>query len=1080
MRLKLTILIALCLFGQSLLRAQSEGLTGTIVGRIIDGATGPDLAGVALVFRSMDNPEIAALAGLTDLEGRFRVENAPVGEYEARLFKVGYQTVVIEGIVVRAGETARVEYALLPINFEERKPEASEESGSAVRDDDPGMDVFELSDFTVTAEEMSKEASTFFDLRRSAVGTVDFLSSEDFSKFAISDLSGAVQKMPGINVVEGKFAVVRGLSDRFNSTLINGLPVPSPDPLRQGVPLDLFPTSIIESVTASKSFLPHMPGNSSGAAFELGTKQFPEEHEAWFKVGFRINLNAQDTFLEDPESSSADLWALGKGERGPLATTASTGSGGDVQRNFLAEESSPPITLTLGAGLGDTVSLWGRKLGYVVAFSYDATAYTEKDGTFRDWYGISSRNSAPGFPFYFEFLFQPGSLYSGELQGSGQMEYTRSVLSVLMGGLVSISYDLDRKGLNRLSLVTLYSQTSDDSVRRLSEGYLPEGGTPGGPIFNPNKAVIGVPNGDERGFYYNDQIAYEERTLFVSQLLGKHLFPGFSDLDFEWGLSYARTTSDLPRQIESNYLRFTDEIDSFEDPGFGVENGNDGVGSFLQEISRSIDQTQYGARIDGTLPFELFGRTGAELKVGGFWDSGDRAVTGTSQVLDASAEASAIRAESPAALSQAIVALDLASAPIGSFPTVADVSQEIGAGYLSFKLPLPSNIEFTAGVRAEAISMTATGSSTLGGGALGPGGASLAQLLGAGRTSIDGTELTNGEIIGFDDPTDPSGEIDETYFFPGLALTWEPTSEFTVRAGFSETVARPSFRELSPYFDRDAQTGDIVLGNPNLKLVDVRSYDLRAEYVWDDGGVAAVSVFYKDVWNPIEGALLKSGANVSFRSFFNNPAKATLKGFEIEARRDLGGFFESLEGFSVGVNFSRIQAEVQVAEFFLYSYFHFLVASDGTIRRSVGPFVGEDGPPLGIEENRLPTTRRLFDQPEWIANADISYENEDWGFSATLSYYTQSSVLSAVGVGSPTDSQNVVDQFVDSYGELNLSLSQALPWWDRRALLKLAITNLTDSTRRIVYDETVAFADTYQRLSYKRGQTYRLALDVQF
>ena len=98
-----------------------------------------------------------------------------------------------------------------------------------------------------------------------------------------------VSRLAGVNVVEGQFAVVRGLGDRYNSTLLNDLPVPSPDPIRQGVQLDLFPTSIIESVVADKAFLPGLPSNSSGAAFNLITRSYPEDFTAWLETGFTVN-----------------------------------------------------------------------------------------------------------------------------------------------------------------------------------------------------------------------------------------------------------------------------------------------------------------------------------------------------------------------------------------------------------------------------------------------------------------------------------------------------------------------------------------------------------------------------------------------------------------------------------------------------------------------------------------------------------------------------------------------------------------------------------------------------------------------
>ncbi len=1062
----------------SLWGAPAGAATGSLAGQLIDEATGAGLAGVTVILRPVEEPpagqEWATFTAVTDLEGRYRMDGLPVGPYSVRLFKAGYRLVELERVDIRAGEQSRVNYPLQSL----AALMAAAREGADLRD----LDVFEMAAFTVSAEALSKQEAAFIDLRRSVSGTVDYLTADDFSRFAVTDLADAVQKLPGVNVVEGKFAVVRGLSDRFSSTLVNGLPVPSPDPLRQGVQLDLFPTSIMEAVVANKSFLPHMPGNSSGAAFELKTRQFPDAFEGWFKLGYRFNTNARELFLRDPEYTSRDALASGKSKRGPLAANLPAG-GARVYAPFLAPETSPPLSLTLGAGVGDTASLWRRKLGYVVALSYDSSAKTEMDGHFQDWFGLSSRGVPPGFPLHNPRLFTPGTLYSGELAPSGLLEYYRSLRSVLIGGLGSVSLDLDKDGLSRVSAVLLVSQTADSTVRRLAEGFLPEGGVPDAGVYSPNKSVIGVPGGNEAGYYYNEQIEYEERQLVAWQLLGEHVVPGWGEMKIGWGASYATTTSDLPRQVVSNYLRYAPDVYDFIKPGFGVDRGNDGVGAFLQEITRSIDQDQFAGRLDVSYPFRFFSRAGAQVRAGGLFDSAQRSVTGASQVLDASAVASNVRADSPAALAAALLELEVTSAPIGFFPSESEVSQDISAGYLSLSLPLPAGFKVTGGVRAERIQMTATGNSALGGDSIGPGGASLTQLLGSGsgRITADGRNLTNGEIIGFVDPKDPRGEVDDSRLFPGISLVWQPSAALKLIGGYSETVARPSFRELSPYFDREAQTGDIVLGNPNLKLVDVRSWDFRLEYVFEDAGVAALSVFRKDVANPVEQALLRSGSSIAFRSFFNNPATAEIKGIELELRRPLGWLAPWLEHFSVGGNASLIHAEVPVPATFVDSYFQFsLIPATGQLRSVVGPFVGADGPRYGIDPERLPTSRRLFDQPEWIANADVSYDNPDWGFSATVSVYAQSSVLAAVGVGSPTNSQNTLDQYTGSYHEVTLSMAQELAWLVKGATLKLAVGNLTDSRRSIRYDEAVAYAQSYERLSYRVGRTWRVALEYRF
>jgi hypothetical protein len=1073
-----------------------EGPTGTVVGELIDGVTGALVGGVAILLVSEEASGTPPIGSFTDLEGKFRADDVPTGAYTVRLFKAGYEPIAIAGLRVERGQTARVNYPLVPLGADpselrQPSPETAQRREAERADPPPaggtGMDVFELDVFTITAEEMTEMSALFFDLRRDRVGTVDFLSREDFSRFALGDLSAAVEKMPGVNVVEGKFAVVRGMSDRFNSTLVNGLPVPSPDPLRQGMQLDLFPTSIIESVVAQKSFVAQSPGNSSGAAFELGTRRFPEEREAWFKAGFRFNTEAQRQFLRDPEHGTSDYFAVGKGDRGPLAQPS--GSFTTVPKPFLGEEADPPLGLTFGAGFGDTTRLWGRKLGYIISLSYDSTARTQT-GSSQAWYGQTSRAGQvpPGFPAHLPNRWRDefrGSLFTGELRPAGFHEYTRSTFSVLLGGLASLTYDLDPKGMHRLSAVLLVSQAADDEVRRLSEGFLPEGGIQVHPYANNrNTILIGVGGANNLGYYYNENVAYEERNLTVGQLLGTHRFEDLGDLEVSWGVSYGATTSDLPRRIESHYMRYTDEFQSGVEVGFGFEAGNDGVGEMLQEIALAIEQDQIGARLDAEYPVRFFGRAGGELRLGIYHDSAERDVAGQSQIVEASG-ARGIRAESPQALSEAAVALgDGAGARmVGPYPTTAEVTQDINAAYLAATLPLTGKVDLTLGLRFEEVELTARGDARVVGSQLGTDGFTIERLLLDSRRQRDGSQLQNATIIGWLDPSDPASGFTERRWHPSLSLQYEPIDNLTMRMSYGETAARPSFREVSPYFDREAATGELVLGNPYLKPAEVKNADWRLEYVSDNADVVALSLFYKEVLNPIEGAFFVSSAQngPDFRTFFNNQTTALVKGIEVEFRRSLDSLHDSLKGFSVGMNYSRIQAEVSVPPFFPESYFNFAFTLAGDVLRSVGgAFVGDEGPVFGIDPARLQRTRRLADQPEWLLNADLSYTNENLGLTATLALYAQSSVLSGVGVGSPINSRNVIDQYTVGFEELNLIVSQELRWLSDSAVLRLAVTNLTDSSRGIEYDEAIAFADDYQRLTYRVGQSYRLALEIAF
>jgi hypothetical protein len=141
------------------------------------------------------------------------------------------------------------------------------------------------------------------------------------------------------------------------------------------------------------------------------------------------------------------------------------------------------------------------------------------------------------------------------------------------------------------------------------------------------------------------------------------------------------------------------------------------------------------------------------------------------------------------------------------------------------------------------------------------------------------------------------------------------------------------------------------------------------------------------------------------------------------------------------------------------------------LARSEGFFPTAEGDPQRF--SGLERSRRLFGQPEWIANLDVTFDQPDWGTKATLAYFAISDVLDAAGSATVAPSGEVIsfvpDRYVDSYGQLDLILSQTWRSW----IFKISIKNLTDSTRRIIYD-----ADQTRRTIAERS--LRVGRDLSF
>src|SRR5262245_13045420 len=176
----------------------------------------------------------------------------------------------------------------------EGDPEPEAASGPEPGGPEPG-DTADIEDLLAVGSTVAMESIL---LRTDSDQLLNVLSAEELSKFAATDVAEGLKRMAGVNVVEGQFAVIRGLEERYSSTLFNSAPVPSPDPDRQSIQLDLFPTEVVTNLIVAKTFAPGLPGNSSGGSIDIVTTEYPEDFEMAVKAKAGFNTNAINRFLE--------------------------------------------------------------------------------------------------------------------------------------------------------------------------------------------------------------------------------------------------------------------------------------------------------------------------------------------------------------------------------------------------------------------------------------------------------------------------------------------------------------------------------------------------------------------------------------------------------------------------------------------------------------------------------------------------------------------------------------------------------------------------------------------------------------
>ena len=255
----ITVFLALILAGALL--AQKGTITGTITAN--EGGKVQPMPFVNVALKGTNT------GGTTDLDGKYSFQAEP-GAHVLVVSFVGYEPVE-RPVTVSAGSSVTVDILM----------------------ESEGIDIKEFE--VVTTMDRERESAQLME-RKQSVALVQSIGAQELKKKGASDVAEGLQKVVGLSTVGGRYLVVRGLSDRYNSAYLNGLPLPSPDPDMKVPPLDILPTDVVESISVTKAFTPDLYGDFSGGAVNIATKRATGENI--LKVSLGGGLNTRSTFQE--------------------------------------------------------------------------------------------------------------------------------------------------------------------------------------------------------------------------------------------------------------------------------------------------------------------------------------------------------------------------------------------------------------------------------------------------------------------------------------------------------------------------------------------------------------------------------------------------------------------------------------------------------------------------------------------------------------------------------------------------------------------------------------------------------------
>lgn len=409
----------------------------------------------------------------TDMEGNYSIEGVAPGTYTVIFSFIGYKTVEVSNVVVVAGKDAQVNIAL-------------------------GADNVALDEVVITTTVKKESQEALLVEQRKALEIKQSIGAQELSQKGVSDVATAVTKTTGISKQEGTGTIyVRGLGDRYNSSSMNGLPLPSNDPQRKNIDLDIFTTDIVEYISIDKVYNSKMYGDFAGGNVDIVSKDYNGNGFLALGVKSSVNSNAigEDNFYLQ---SGYNASGFNKVE------IPSNALSGFNFKNKLNADTTIPLAGSLALTGGKSFSV-----GENSRLSFFATA------SFGNEYG-----------------YQSGVNRSAQAQGEFIKNFRKESYdySTNTTGMFNVGYRINEK--NKLSYNLLYVNSSNQQKDEY-KGYIRD-------IAEDDNGII-------------QRSTYVQNTLFVNQLLGEHTYNERIKLD--WGASYNTIVSNMPDRIQ-NTMRY--------------------------------------------------------------------------------------------------------------------------------------------------------------------------------------------------------------------------------------------------------------------------------------------------------------------------------------------------------------------------------------------------------------------------------------------------------------------------------------------------------------------------------------------
>lgn len=476
-----------------------------IKGVVIDQKSKETLIGAVV---TVDGTNVKAI---TNIDGNFQIDGLDKEKkYTLYINYVGYKTQKIDGVQAKDADQV---IALQP-------------------------DEQQLKEVTVTAVERRNTDAAMIQVAKNSPVIVSNVSAQEISRTQDTNAGEVIRRVPGVSLIDDKFVMVRGLSQRYNNVWVNGGAVPSSEADSRAFSFDIIPSSQIDNLTIVKSPTAEYPADYSGGFIIVNTKEIPAENSFNIAVGGNWNTSSAFQNFSYSKGSGTDFLGFDNGLRSlnggihaalnpqlnangkPVSDYATSLLGNGFNNDWLIKNRKPLGDLKLAASLNQRWMLGGRTLGMLAALNY-TNEYRTYENMENNLYGIyDAANDKPNY-----------------LRHSVDDQYN----NVRLGAMLNFTF-LSKDGNHKYQLKNIFNQLATSR-------------------YTWRDGVSAQSNLERSAEYY-----YRSRTTYNGQLTGKHTFT--SDA-LDWSIGYAYANRHLPDR--RRYLI----DDALESGVYALSTGND-------------------------------------------------------------------------------------------------------------------------------------------------------------------------------------------------------------------------------------------------------------------------------------------------------------------------------------------------------------------------------------------------------------------------------------------------------------------------------------------------------------------------